>query len=144
MGRLWTDERRLAATTLLGLGVLVAAVCVGRPGESAWLPPCLFYKLTGLYCPGCGSTRMLYWLVHGHPLLAMRENALAMLVLPWVVWRLGVQMLASPRGRERWNWRWGMGFAGVLVAFMVARNVPAGPLCKLAPGGVCAVVGRPG
>ncbi len=133
----------MALATLLGLAAAVAAVCVLRPGQSLWLPPCLFYKLTGLYCPGCGSTRMLYYLVHGHPLLAMQQNALALLVLPWVVYTLWRQVFAR-RVVERWSWRWGMGFAAVLVAFTVARNVPAEPLCRLAPGGVCAVVGHPG
>ena len=146
MARLWADERRLAAATLLGLAVVVAAVCVGKPGESLCLPPCPFHALTGLYCPGCGSTRMLYYLVHGHPLLAMRENALAMVVLPWVIFTLCRQVLADPDPRigTRGTRRWGIGFAGVLVVFMVARNVPVTPLCRLAPGGACAVVGHPG
>lgn len=29
------------------------------------VPPCLFYRLTGLYCPGCGGTRAWIALLHG-------------------------------------------------------------------------------
>ena len=30
------------------------------------VPPCYFYQLTGLYCPGCGGTRAVSALLHGH------------------------------------------------------------------------------
>lgn len=28
--------------------------------------PCPFHKVTGYYCPGCGGTRSVYLLLHGH------------------------------------------------------------------------------
>jgi len=30
------------------------------------LPPCWFHLITGYYCPGCGGTRALRALFHGH------------------------------------------------------------------------------
>lgn len=32
--------------------------------------PCLFHLKTGYYCPGCGGTRSVYYLTHGHLLKA--------------------------------------------------------------------------
>ncbi|MGN8773207.1 DUF2752 domain-containing protein [Candidatus Weimeria sp. HCP3S3_B5] len=32
---------------------------------------CIFHEVTGLYCPGCGGTRALRFLLHGHPLLSL-------------------------------------------------------------------------
>ena len=30
-----------------------------------FLPPCVFNEATGLYCPGCGSTRSVRFLIRG-------------------------------------------------------------------------------
>lgn len=35
------------------------------------LPPCWFHLITGYYCPGCGGTRALRALIHGHFLQAV-------------------------------------------------------------------------
>lgn len=35
------------------------------------LPPCWFHLITGYYCPGCGGTRALRALFHGHFLQAV-------------------------------------------------------------------------
>lgn len=34
------------------------------------LNPCIFHKLTGLYCPGCGGTRATLSLLQGHALIS--------------------------------------------------------------------------
>lgn len=52
------------------------------PVASRWAPQCLFHRLTGLDCPGCGSQRMLHALLHGDLAAAWRHNALAVCLLP--------------------------------------------------------------
>lgn len=36
---------------------------------------CIFHEVTGLHCPGCGNTRCIKALLHGHILTAVRNNA---------------------------------------------------------------------
>ena len=53
--------------------------------------PCLFYRFTGLRCPGCGVTDLCLALLHGRYREALRYNwglALASPVLVWLVARL--------------------------------------------------------
>ncbi len=129
-------DRWLIYGTALGLLGLIAVVCFLKPGTTPWLPPCQFYKLTGLYCPGCGSTRMLYFLVHGHPWLAFRQNALAMTVLPGVIYGLALQLIKPASAvYSRISPRWMTAFCLVVLLFAVARNLPFEPFCRLAPGG---------
>ena len=40
--------------------------------------PCLFHHVTGLYCPGCGGTRAVLLLLHGHPLLSFIYHPLVL------------------------------------------------------------------
>ncbi len=129
-----TSEQMLAGWTLLGLAVLMVALCFIEPGSTPWLPSCPFHELTGLYCPGCGSTRMLYFLLHGHPLLAFRENAMAMLVFPAILYKLwrtfaGKTDVSNPQI----SYRLGTAFVVVVLVFGVARNLPFRAFRGLAP-----------
>ena len=44
--------------------------------------PCLFHLLTGLYCPGCGVTRMLQSILKFDFYAAFRYNQLLFIMLP--------------------------------------------------------------
>ena len=46
--------------------------------------PCIFYKLTGYKCPGCGMTHAMAEIWEGNYISAMRYNALSLTVLPVV------------------------------------------------------------
>ena len=65
-------------------GIVLGATAVGagamvfffNPSTHGFYPVCMFHALTGLNCPGCGTTRALYALLHGNLLLALKDNAL--------------------------------------------------------------------
>jgi hypothetical protein len=118
--------------------VVLTAVSIGagavvfffNPATHNFYPVCLFHKLTGLNCPGCGATRSLYALLHGNFALAFRDNALFILTLAtltarglWFAVRFFSGRAAgifSPR-KSLWV------FLAVALLFGVFRNLPAFP-----------------
>jgi hypothetical protein len=112
---------------LVGLVVvgLLVAMFVVKPGELKVLPPCLFHKLTGLDCPGCGATRAMQELLHGHLSAAFHDNALFVLSLPGLVW-VGLQSWRnrSPAFKVSRPVLWVV--LAVVAGFTVWRNLPAG------------------
>ena len=51
--------------------------------------PCVFHKITGFYCPGCGITRMCIALLHLDIKKAWSYNPLLMIVLPILIVLIG-------------------------------------------------------
>lgn len=108
--------------------------------------PCVFYLMTGLYCPGCGAGRACYFILHGEFLKAFGYNPLMVIVLPFI----GLYIVA--RGID-WTVTGGNHVDGkisakflltvlvVILIYGVLRNIPAFPFTLLAPGGITAVLG---
>lgn len=74
----------LRAAILLSIAVLFLLGAWYLYGHNpAVIPfiPCVFNKLTGLYCPGCGAGRASYALLHGQFYQAFRYNPLMIFVL---------------------------------------------------------------
>ncbi|WP_313398867.1 DUF2752 domain-containing protein [Stenotrophomonas sp.] len=121
-------------------GIAVGAITIlGRIDPNVAgnpLPSCPFYALTGIWCPGCGSTRCLHALVHGDLAQAMSMNPLLVVsIIPTVVMALhGAGFWPS-----RLNWAVRL-FARpllwmfVIFAFWIGRNLPWYPFNLLAPG----------
>jgi len=66
----------------------IAAAVVGAwilytypPGAHSFYPRCVFHAVTGLECPGCGSTRALHHLLHGRVAEAFRYNPMIFAVM---------------------------------------------------------------
>lgn len=65
--RLWNTRagNRVLVSGMAGLAALLALLHRMGVPLTGWLPPCPFHRLTGLNCPGCGTTRMLEALLSG-------------------------------------------------------------------------------
>jgi hypothetical protein len=125
------------AAVVLAAGAVV--LFVFNPEQAHFFPPCPLHAVTGLYCPGCGSTRALHQLLHGHVAAAFDFNPLLVVALPFVlvglareVWRI-TRGIARPSRLPAW-WMWAV--LVVVVAFGVARNLPWGPVRWMAPRGL--------
>ena len=120
---------------LVSLGILcalAAAACtlvlLIPPGGkyAGWLPKCLFHKMTGLYCPGCGGTRALSSLLHGDLRSSLHNNLLLIpgsLTAAVLIMKPGIS-LRRPVA---------VAIVVIIVAFTVLRNIPCAPFTLLAP-----------
>jgi hypothetical protein len=92
--------------------------------------------MTGLWCPGCGSARVLHDLAHGNLRAACGHNILIVLSAPFLlVWgiaalwrglRHNLAPPAAPTGAA-------LIVLVVVIACMIARNLPWWPFTLLAP-----------
>lgn len=90
-----------AALASLAVGVVGAAYLWGTDphAHGHWLPRCPFNWMTGLLCPGCGATRMVYDLMHGDLTAAFHDNRLLLLVSPVGLYLYGRWVVEGLRGR---------------------------------------------
>lgn len=90
---------------------------------------CTFRRLTGYPCPGCGSTRMVLALLHGHFAQAATLNPLAfvlllagiVLLLVRAIFQYKVDWITSPRARRVWTWALVISIAANW-AYVIARG----------------------
>ncbi|MBQ0828553.1 DUF2752 domain-containing protein [Streptomyces tagetis] len=90
------------------------------------LPQCPFRLVTGLLCPACGGTRMVYDLMHGHYAAAWLDNRALLLAAPFALALWGRWTVEGLRGR---SWRPSLAprtqvaVLGGAVAWTVLRNL---------------------
>lgn len=133
------SKPNLSRRLLIGIGVpLIFAVgatylfLYGNPF------PCLFYKLTGLYCSGCGSGRCCYFILHGRFLTAFGYNPLAAIAMPFCGYYILKVYIRAVFGRDvlpfftigkHLVWV----IVAIIISFFILRNIPVFPFTLLAP-----------
>ena len=133
----------LARPKLFPIGILFLAIAAGmlvlfvfNPAEHRFYPFCMFYRSTGLLCPGCGGLRSAHQLLHGHVMAAFRFNALFVLTLPLAGW-FGMQWVTAKMSNRPFQLKIqpALCWTGmvVLVVFGVLRNLPFAHALWLAP-----------
>lgn len=111
-----------ALAVVAGLAVLY----LFPPSRYNFYPRCPFYTSTHLLCPGCGSTRALYELLHLNVAGAWHYNALFTLSLPMALLWFGWRCYRAQRESKAIDLRPHPALVTVLVVvallFTVARN----------------------
>ncbi|MCM1451463.1 MAG: DUF2752 domain-containing protein [Clostridium sp.] len=122
------EKRRIA---VLAGAAVAAAVCAVvffcDPSGARWMPKCAFHAITGLQCPGCGFTRALHALLHGHPLEALRYNYFFVISIPvaaavayttWSDGALARRLQPVAQGKAVI-----LGYVGLFFVWWIVRNV---------------------
>ena len=126
----------MPALILAGAAGCLATVAAADPtAPGNLLPKCPLRETTGLWCPLCGSTRMVYALMHGDPALAARYNVVVLAALPVAAYAYVVFATRRLTGRRLPAWRpsaraWAV-IGIVLLLFGVLRNLPFAPFTSL-------------
>ncbi|RBO94097.1 DUF2752 domain-containing protein [Nocardia puris] len=135
--RVSLPHRLIAPVAVAGAGALACvAVWFADPTTSGGIiPVCPSKFLLGINCPGCGSSRMLYSLLHGDIPAAVHYNALALLAL---VVLLGTYVFwARDRVRDQRTRRWYQRHRApqvvlaLVLGWLVVRNIPVAPFTSL-------------
>ncbi len=139
MRRLSLNNERTFKLVFVPGSICVAlfVLLVFNPASSGIFPPCPFHRLTGLYCPGCGSLRAVHQLLHGNLSMAFRLNPLLILSLIlfafWLIY-CGVLVLKKrplPTVAVPSYGIWLILL--IIVLFWVLRNIRHHPFAMLAP-----------
>ena len=123
---------KITRRTLLLSAVIAAAagavtiLLIFDPAQCRWLPKCVFYELSGIYCPGCGATRALYAALHGEVMRSLRCNVM---LFPLLI--TAALLLWRPQWALKPLVAWSIAFA--VIGFVLLRNLPWYPFTLLVP-----------
>ena len=99
------------------------------------LPVCPTKALLGIDCPGCGSLRMIYSLLHLDFASAAHYNALGLVAVLLLLWAFAAWTYGRVLGRQVRSWqhlRWSAPTVLALtVVWFVVRNLGFGPFPAL-------------
>ena len=136
-------RRRIFLCAGLVLALVLMAACaaflrndggtlVFRLGEKnipvlSLIPRCPFHALTGLYCPGCDSTRSIHALLTGNWRASLAFHPLVLPILPLLPLLMARHYLARLKNGRRMVGFIDLlskGIAAALLIFWILRNIP--------------------
>ncbi len=123
--------------------LLTVAVAAGSllyfyidPAGGGFFPPCPFHRVTGFFCPGCGSQRAFHDLLHGNIFAAAGHNVLFLLSLPVILFAAAVHVNNVFRKKKItqslfYSPFFARSVLALVLIFWVLRNIPAAPFNAL-------------
>jgi hypothetical protein len=85
--------------------------------------PCIFHKLTGLKCPGCGMTHAVAALWNGNIRQALDDNFLVLNVLPVTCLYLLYRAVRYVNGHEKGFYIWEYALLSLLLLLTVGYGL---------------------
>ena len=147
INRLLSSRKMRAALVLCaGAAALCGAVYLYFHDPHSYPLPCLFYLATGFYCPGCGSGRACYSILHLRFADAFCYNPLMTVLLPLIGLYIAVRAVDWViTGGNHVDGRISVKALVWLLIFVliygILRNIPVFPFTLLAPGGLAQILG---
>ncbi|SKY93130.1 Protein of uncharacterised function (DUF2752) [Mycobacteroides abscessus subsp. abscessus] len=139
LGRVSTVSRHRVAGPAVVVGAAVGcctAIWFADPTTPGGpLPMCPTKALLHIDCPGCGSLRAIYWLMHGNLGEALRYNAVGVVAIALLGWAFVAYCVGLWRGRRVRSWQH-LRFAPIVTlvvvgVWVVIRNIPVAPFDAL-------------
>ncbi len=116
--------------TLLGIVVLISLALfyfMVDPEMSRIMPQCVFHRLTGYDCPGCGSQRMIHSLLHADFRSAWNHNPFLMIMIPVILFYTWLDLFPGKTPRLFRIFHSPLMIAGLgaaIILWGVLRNIP--------------------
>jgi hypothetical protein len=133
-----TSEVMYTRFTVVAIWILIALgglyLYFFEPGKTGFFPSCPFRMLTGLSCPGCGVTRALHQIVHGHFAVAFMLNPLFLISIPFILiafLRYSIIVMSGGVPRKNAlppNYIYAIFF--IVMTFWIFRNTPFYPFAS--------------
>ena len=132
---------RIALVLCAGAVAVVGAVYLYFHNPYSYPLPCIFYSVTGLYCPGCGAGRACYSILHLEFADAFCYNPLMTILLPLIGLYIAARMVdwiitGGNHVDRKINAKFLTWVLVVVVVYGVVRNIPVFPFTLLAPEGL--------
>ena len=122
-------HNRLKKLFIMLAAVFAAGVIYYLITQAGFSIPCYIHKITGLYCPGCGVTRMCIKLIHLDLYGAFRSNPVVLAIAPILAVLLFKQQYCVIRYGKAKQGKPTMAIEViliiVLIAFGILRNIPS-------------------
>ena len=109
------SKLKMSAIVAVGILSIIILFCF-NPEDVDWMPRCLFFSLTGLKCPGCGTLRGLHYMLHLKISDAWEMNPFMVVGLPLT----GVLLLV-PRWHK--NAKIGIFITAATLTWWIVRNI---------------------
>lgn len=123
-------------TVIVFLGML-SLYFFYNPSQHDFFPKCMFHKITGLHCPGCGSQRAIHKVLKGNLLEGLKHNLSIFLLIIVITYQVTIYGLNHFLNKNHTNLLHKSIVTKMILIFIltywVLRNIDIYPFTILAP-----------